>query len=178
MHLSLQTIGTIFLTFLITTVFFLFNAPDLFAQSCSYVDQCVNNKRCVMSANGTLVNLGADCGSSTIGGVSAPGGVNILNRQAGNGNIGFLIFVSRIIRIVTIAAGTVIMLNFVRAGWMYILAGSETKATGEVKDLLTYSIAGIAIIALSYTIIGLIGLIFFGNAAYIIAPELVSIYDI
>lgn len=104
------------------------------------------------------------------GEVTPPAGVGQFDQAAGGGDaIGLLVFISSGIRLFTIVAGLFVMLNFFLAGYEYITAG-DSKAHQKVRERLTTSIIGLVIIVSAYTVIGLIGLIFFGNAGYIINP--------
>lgn len=148
------------------------------------VGNCVNGRLCQGSGlpndpyEATGDACGGGVGSDVIGRVDPPMSVRIFNNQAGGSEatvgVGILVFFNRIVLLVTIVAGIFVMFNFIRAGWMFLLAGDNTKATGEVKDLLTYSVIGLVIIAVTYTIAGLIGLIFFGDAGFILNPQLYS----
>lgn len=152
------------------------------------VNACVNGQTCTyqQQQNGQYIYVvgapacGSGVGSAVIGPVTPPFNITILSALTGGGTnaIGIVFFMSRIVLFVTIIAGIIVMFNFIRAGWIYLLGGADTKAAGEIKDLLTYSIIGLVIIAVTYTIAGLIGFIFFGDAGFILQPELYSALDI
>lgn len=106
------------------------------------------------------------------GQISPPPGVTAFDNLAGGGeNIGLLIFISRGITVFTIVAGLYVLFNFVTAGFSYITAG-ESKANQQVREKLTNSVIGLVIIVASYTVIGILSLILFGNPAYILNPEI------
>lgn len=108
--------------------------------------------------------------AEVFGRVEPPTGVTRFDQAAGGGDaIGLIVFISAGIRIFTIVAGLFVMLNLFLAGFEYITAG-DSKAHTKVRERLTTSIIGLVIIVSAYTIIGLIGLVFFGNAGYIINP--------
>jgi hypothetical protein len=112
---------------------------------------------------------------SVIGKVTAPQGVDRFNRLAGGGNpdtIGLLLFLSYVLRVFTIVAGIWVMINFFIAAYDYINSGGNTQAHTKVKDRLTMSMIGLIIIVGSYTIAGIIGLVFFGDASFILNPVL------
>ena len=98
-------------------------------------------------------------------------GVDRFNAQAATsgGEIGILIFGANIVRLVTIIAGLWVFFNFIRAGYMYI-TGDSSNAQQEVSQLLTNSVIGILIIAGSYLLAGLVGLLLFGDAMFILQP--------
>jgi len=107
--------------------------------------------------------------AGVFGEVNDPAGVSQYNVQAG-GNIGIIIFASNIIRVFTIVTGIIVMFNFVRAGFDFIIHSDDTGTQAKVKDRITMSVIGLVIIAAAYTAAALIGLIFFGNAGYILNP--------
>ena len=109
---------------------------------------------------------------AVFGNVVAPQGVQQYNIAAGG--IGILLFLSAILRVFTIAMGIFAMINFLLAGYDYINAMGNTQAHTKVKDRLTMTVIGLVLIVGSYTIAGIIGLVFFGNAAFILNPELVG----
>jgi hypothetical protein len=139
---------------------------------------CINNRIC--TAVPPLGNLepGAPCGSSVVGRVIPPRGVLGYNLTAGGlRSIGMLIFASRIIRLMTIVAGIWVMANFIIAGYQYIVGFGDTNAHKAVKERLTWSVVGLATIVAAYAAAGIIGLIFFGDAGFILNPELYSAVD-
>lgn len=174
-----KIIVSLLLTLLISAVSVAFS--DVYAAECTSVEQCVNGRTCVERNGGrygdeiVIVPVGAPCGGGIIGGIEPPQSILRINTLAGDTEtIGIVFFANRIIVLITIIAGIWVMFNFIRAGWMFLAAGDNTKATGEVRDLLTYSIIGLVIIAVAYTIAGLVGLLFFGDAGFILNPELYS----
>lgn len=111
---------------------------------------------------------------SVFGPIDAPAGVAELNadERAGESGIGLLIFISNMIKVVSIVAGVWVMFNFVTAGFTYITSAGDSGAYSKIGEKLSYSVTGLLLIVASYTIAGIIGLIIFGNATYIINPEI------
>jgi hypothetical protein len=144
---------------------------------CTAVGQCVGNKRCV-SVQGVIYPGTVDCGSAQLGGVKPPPAITSFNFQTGSasGN-GIILFLSRLINLFVIVCGIWTMFNFLYSGYILISSQSDTKNQSEIKDKLTMTAIGLAIIAGAYIIAGLIGLIFFGDAGYILNPQLVSALD-
>lgn len=87
-----------------------------------------------------------------------------------DGDIGLLTFISMLIKLGTIIAGIWALFNFIFAGYTYITSSGDSGAHTKVKDKITMSVLGLALIVATYTIIGVIGLIFFGDAGYILNP--------
>lgn len=109
---------------------------------------------------------------SVFGPIDAPAGVAELNDEAGEDGIGILIFISNLIKVVSIVAGIWVMFNFVSAGFTYITAAGDSGAYSKIGANLSFSVTGLLLIVASYTIAGIIGLIVFGDASYIISPEI------
>jgi len=109
---------------------------------------------------------------SVFGPIDAPAGVAELNAEAGEDGIGILIFISNLIKVVSIVAGIWVMFNFVSAGFTYITAAGDSGAYSKIGASLSFSVTGLLLIVASYTIAGIIGLIVFGDASYIISPEI------
>lgn len=154
---------------------------------CESVGQCINNYKCVSHTtnNGsqitTTISLSTEpnCTDSAIGGVKSPTGINFFDNAAtangGNAagqNIGIIAFISNLLKVFTIIAGAWAMFNFIMGGYTYITSMSDAGATEKVKNSITMTVVGLAIIAAAYTIAGLIGLIMFGDAGFILNPKL------
>lgn len=112
--------------------------------------------------------------SSIFGKIEPPPGVNKYQTQVGGDNIGLILFLSNLVRLITIVAGIWTMFNFVLAGIAYISASGDAGKTEKAAKNITNSIIGLAIIAFSYTIAGLAGYLIFGDASYILNPQLVG----
>lgn len=112
------------------------------------------------------------------GTIDAPAGVAKYNTAAlgeTGSDIGLILFLSNIIRIATVAAGVWVMINFILAGWAYISSAGDSKAATDASAKMTNSLIGLAIIIGSYTLAALIGLVFFGDASYILNPQITGI---
>jgi len=146
---------------------------------CHYLGQCVNNKICTKQGMRGYVVIAPgneSCGSAIIGGVTPPKGVSNYNWDwqtiKSGGNIGVLVFASKLLKLIDIVAGLLIFANFTIAGYSYIISAGNTSIMTEIKDKLTFSIVGIVIIVVAYTAAAIIGLIFFGNASFILNPDI------
>lgn len=107
---------------------------------------------------------------SAFGQIEAPEAVARYDTAAGG--IGLLLFFSNVFQLATVIAGLWVLLNFVLAGFHYITGQGDSGAHKKVREQITNSIIGLIIIVVSYTIVALLGLLFFGNAAYFLNPEL------
>src|SRR6187549_2027199 len=98
------------------------------------------------------------------GQVNVPPGVD----KFAAGPAGLIVFVSNLIKLVTILAGLFGLFNIISAGYTYLSSGGNAKATETAMSQLTYSLIGLMIIAGSFTITALISLLLFGDATYIL----------
>lgn len=112
--------------------------------------------------------------TSIFGKIEPPPGVNKYQNPADSSEIGLILFLSNLVRLITIVAGIWTMFNFVLAGIAYISASGDAGKTEKAAKNITNSIIGLAIIAFSYTIAGLAGYLIFGDASYILNPQLVG----
>lgn len=118
----------------------------------------------------------APASDSVFGPIEAPVGVADLNKdpRAGTNKIGLLIFVSNMIKFASIVAGVWVMFNFIFAGFTYITS-SDSSAYAKIGEKLAMSVTGLVIIVAAYTIAGIISLIVFGDATYIINPQIPTV---
>ncbi len=109
-------------------------------------------------------------GSDIFGTIPEPQGVAEYNAEAGG--IGIILFANRIILLITVIAGVWTLFNIIMAGVTLISAGGKPDAYGKATQRIMMSVGGIIVIVASYTIAGLIGMIFFGDATFILNPQL------
>lgn len=112
--------------------------------------------------------------NSVFGQIEAPMGVADLNEQAGatSSNIGLMIFISNMIKVASVVAGIWVLFNFVMAGFTYITANGDSGAYSKIGEKLALSASGLLLIVAAYTIAGILGLLIFGDATYIINPQI------
>ena len=110
---------------------------------------------------------------SIFGSVQAPQGVAEFNQQV-TGGVGIILFFSNLIKLIAIIAGLWTMLNFILAGFTYVTSADDPGKIEKIGSKLTLSVVGLGIIVASYTLAALIGLIFFGDATFIINPKIPS----
>lgn len=150
--------------------------------SCEYLGQCADNlKECIVSPVSTRVVIpaGPDCGnfrgSRVIGHVVPPKGVDLYNAKLPGGSgkrIGIFFFFSRSLVLLTVVLGIAVFVNFLIAGYTIISKSGDSNAFSEARERLTYSVMGIAIITSVYIVAAIIGLIFFGDATFILKPDI------
>ncbi len=107
---------------------------------------------------------------SVFGPIEAPQGVSQLNDDAGG--IGLLLFISNMIKMLSIVAGIWVMFNFVIAGFTYITSAGDSGAYSKIGEKLSFSVTGLLLIVAAYTITGVISLLIFGDATYILNPDI------
>jgi|GEM_PF-1582468 hypothetical protein len=121
--------------------------------------------------------LADDETTSIFGEIAPPPGVNKYQAEVEKvgGQVGIILFLSNIIRLITVAAGIWVMFNLISAGWLYINSSGDSGATEKVSAKITNSIIGLAVVALSYTLAGVVGYLIFGDAGFILNPALFTI---
>ena len=112
------------------------------------------------------------------GKIVPPAGVSKYQDQVGDNQIGIIIFLSNMIKLITVVAGIWTMLNFISAGWIYLNAAGDASANEKASQLMTNSVIGLVIIATSYTLAGIVGYLIFGDAGFILNPDLTTISDL
>lgn len=151
---------------------------------------CVDNYKCEISGydkdkDGNRVPVitrskDPNCNSSAIGGVTPPGAINSFNGRASIGggpsnrgeSIGIIVFVSNLLKVFAIVAGMWAMFNLAIAGYTFITSMSDAGAMDKVKNSMTMTVIGLAIIAGAYIIAAVIGALMFGDANFILKPEI------
>jgi hypothetical protein len=105
------------------------------------------------------------------GTVTTPPGVDKFPTGPG----GLVVFISNIIKLITVVAGIYGLFNIISAGYTYLSSGGNAKATEQAMNQLNYSLIGLMIIVGSFTITALISLLLFGDATYILNPKIPTI---
>lgn len=117
-------------------------------------------------------DLSPEEAAGIFGTITKPEGVAKYDLAAGDSQMGLILFLSNIIRIATVVAGIWVMINIILAGWTYITSNGDAKANSDAASKISFSLIGLAIIVGSYTLAALVGLIFFGDASYILSPTI------
>lgn len=146
---------------------------------CTYDGQCVQNETCYSPCGGGCGVWVANgpCGSAVVGGIKPPEGVQDYNTIAmmggGGGNaIGVFAFISVGLRLFTIISGLFILFNFLIAGYTLIASAGNSQKYTDVRERLTFALIGLVIIVAAYMLAAMIGLIFFGDATFILQPNI------
>ena len=107
---------------------------------------------------------------SLIGEVTNPLPNGYKNLIGANG--GLILFLSNILRFVFVIAGIYAFINFILAGFTYMSAGGDAKALASAWDRIWQSLIGLIIIVSSFAMAALIGRLFFGDATFILNPQI------
>lgn len=111
----------------------------------------------------TATELGIDT-------IEAPPGVELYQAKAGT-NIGLVFFISKMIQLFTLVCGVWVIFNGTLAGYYFIQSSGDASAYEKARNQITQSTIGLIIIVLSYTVTGLVSLVFFGDAGFLLNPS-------
>ena len=169
----------LFVVFFAVSTFLPTSAQAFDSSKCTYTGQCVDNMKCYSPCGGRCgvwVSNGP-CGSAVVGGIKPPEGVLEYNTetmmQGGGGNsIGIFAFLSVALRLFTIICGLFMFFNFLWAGYALITRAGDSKAFSDVRERLQYALIGLVIIVAAYMISAIFGLLFFGDAGFILQPNI------
>lgn len=85
---------------------------------------------------------------------------------------GLILFLTNIIRLLFVAAGIFAFVNLIIAGFQYMGAGGDAKQIASAWSRIWQSLLGLIIIVGSFALAALIGLVFFGDAGFILNPKI------
>ena len=85
---------------------------------------------------------------------------------------GLGIFLSNILRLITMVGGLFALFNFIMAGYGYMSANGDEKKVQQAWAKIWQSLLGLGIIAASFLIAALAGWIFFKDPTFIINPKI------
>ena len=103
-----------------------------------------------------------------VGTINAPGGVPQVVGDTGG-------FISGIVRFIIVIAGLFAFWNFLTGGLEYITSGGDKAKLTNAQQKILMSIVGLVIIAASFLITALIGLLLYNNPRAILNPQLTTI---
>ena len=108
-----------------------------------------------------------------IGTIDKPAPVD--NFNATGGDIGILVFVSTIIKLLMVVGSLWVVINIFLAAYIYISGNGDASANEKVSKMMTNSVIGLILLVTAYTITAIFGLIFFGSATFILNPTIGSL---
>lgn len=151
---------------------------QLYTGGCTYIGQCINGKSCI-SERGAVAPNGPDCGAAMVGSVEVPSSIRLYDMNTGQANgIGLVMFISRLLQFFAVIVGIFSLFNIISIGYTYLSGMGDPAAHTNMREKLTYTVFGLILIASAYAIAGAIGLLFFGDAGYILFPRFVSFSDL
>lgn len=106
--------------------------------------------------------------TSVFGCVSPPPGVVEFGAEPS----GLIIFVSNMIKVITLIAGFVGLFNVISAGYTYLSSAGDPKAVQGATQKLVYSGIGLLVMVAAFTIISVVSFLIFGDASFILNPVL------
>ncbi|NCN06345.1 MAG: hypothetical protein GW946_00695 [Candidatus Pacebacteria bacterium] len=109
-----------------------------------------------------------------IGKIAQPPGVDKYQAAAGS-EIGIMLFISMLVKFAMIVAGIWAMLNIFLAAYIYINGKGDPGNHEKVAKVVTNTTMGLVLLISLYTIVAIIGLVFFGDANYILRPTLAPV---
>lgn len=83
---------------------------------------------------------------------------------------GLPLFISTVVRMITIAGGIWMFFNLLIAGFMYLTANGSQETIGKAWNMIWQSLVGLVIIAAAFAITGVISQLLFGDAFTILKP--------
>lgn len=90
----------------------------------------------------------------------------------GSGQGGIILFITNILRLVFVVAGVFAFFNLIVAGFQYMSAGGDSKALGAAWARIWQSLIGLVIIVGSFALAALFGYLIFGDAGFILNPQI------
>lgn len=83
---------------------------------------------------------------------------------------GLPLFVSNVVRLVTIAGGLWMFMNLLVAGFMYLSASGSQEQITKAWNMIWQSMVGLLIIVIAFVITAVISLLLFGKAETLLQP--------
>lgn len=130
----------------------------------------------VLSFVGTTTILATNPVDATIGTIDTPPGVDkqIAASNLAPDEIAIFFFLSSLIKIVNVLAGIWVMFNIVFAAFNYLSGQGSADTHKKVRDKITMSFVGLFLLAIAYMAVAVISLLLFGDAGYVLKPDIVS----
>src|SRR3989344_5583678 len=95
---------------------------------------------------------------------SAPGG------DVAGGPI--ILIINSVFRLILIGTGIFSIWKIIQAGFTFITSNGDSQALNSARDNLIWTLIGLLVIAGSFVLIAIIGIIFFGDAMMFIKPTI------
>ncbi len=89
-------------------------------------------------------------------------------KELGRG--GLAEFGSAILILITTISGLVVLFNFISAGYLYLSYPSQPDKLTQASSKMLQSLIGLTVIAAAFILAGVLGLLFFKDAGFLINP--------
>lgn len=100
-------------------------------------------------------------------------GIGCTNDTASvDGTGGLLALGTGVIRLLIVAAGLFALFNFIFAGIQMITSEGDPKKMEAARSKIIMSVVGLAIVAASFMLAAVLGLLFFGDATIFLTPKI------
>lgn len=83
---------------------------------------------------------------------------------------GLPLFISNIVRLITVVAGLWMFFNLITAGFTYLTAGAEAEKINKAWAMIWQSILGLAVIVSAFAVTAIISQLLFGDYTTILKP--------
>lgn len=84
-------------------------------------------------------------------------------------------FISNLLALLATLGGLFVFINFIIAGYQYLSANGNPQNIANAGNKMLYSVIGLVIIAAAFVIASIVGLVFFGDAGYLLSPTFLKI---
>jgi nucleoside recognition membrane protein YjiH len=85
---------------------------------------------------------------------------------------GLILFLTNILRLVFVVAGLFAFINLILAGFQFMGAGGDAKAVEKAWAKIWQSLLGLILVAGSFALAALFGYLLFGDAGFILNPQI------
>ncbi len=85
---------------------------------------------------------------------------------------GITVFFTNILRLAFVVAGIWAFINFILAGYSFLTASGDPKKLAAAWQKIYFSIIGLAVLAASFILAGVIGYVIFGDVLFILRPKI------
>lgn len=88
------------------------------------------------------------------------------------GNFGLITLASNIIKLIMVVGGLFAFLNLIFAGLSFISSGGDPETIKKANSQIINSLVGLVVIAASFIIAAILGMLLFGNWKFILTPTI------
>lgn len=109
-----------------------------------------------------------------IGTIKPPPGTAEISEQAQaqGEDIALIFFMSNMIKLFSVVVGIWVIFNGILAGILLLQSSGDASGFEKARTQITQSAIGLMLIVLAYTATGIVGLLFFGDAAIFLDPKI------